>query len=166
MTAPTLSIDDFKGALGSWASGVTVVTTELDGLVYGITVSSFSSLSVDPVLVLVSLADTNHLPRMIRQSGRFAISILAEGQEDVSKYFATSGRDPAPAFDPSIPTEQWVTGCPLIPGAIAQLDCELHEALPGGDHTIIVGRVVGARFDPDRAPLIYFRRAYRSLAER
>jgi len=161
----TLSLDDFKGALGSWASGVTVVTTELNGMVYGITVSSFSSLSVDPLLVLVSLADTNHLPRMIRESGRFAVSILSAGQEDVSRYFATSGREPAASFDPAVPTETWVTGCPLIPGAIAHIDCELHQALPGGDHTIVIGRVVGARFDPERAPLIYFRRAYRSLAE-
>jgi flavin reductase (DIM6/NTAB) family NADH-FMN oxidoreductase RutF len=163
MTGETLSLDDFKGALGSWASGVTVVTTELDGLVYGITVSSFSSLSVDPVLVLVSLADSNQLPGMIRRSKRFAVSILAAGQEHVSQYFATSGREPAPAFAPEIPTEQWLTGCPLITGAIAQLDCELHEALPGGDHTIVIGRVVGARYDPERAPLVYFRRAYRSL---
>lgn len=164
MSSETLSLEDFKGALGSWASGVTVVTTELDGLVYGITVSSFSSLSVDPVLVLVSLADSNHLPGMIRRSKRFAVSILAAGQEHVSRYFATSGRDPAPAFAPEISTERWLTGCPLIPGAIAQLDCELQEALPGGDHTIIIGKVVGARYDPEQAPLVYFRRAYRSLA--
>ena len=65
---PDVSPDDFKGALGSWASGVTVVTTELDGLVYGITVSSFSSLSIDPLLILVSLADSNHLPGMIKKS--------------------------------------------------------------------------------------------------
>ncbi len=163
--ATQLSLDDFKGALGSWASGVTVVTTELAGQVYGITVSSFSSLSVDPVLILVSLADSNQLPGMIRESGRFAVSILAADQEDVSRYFATSGRAPAPAFDPSIPVEAWVTGAPLIAGAIAQLDCSLHEAVPGGDHTIVIGKVLGARYDPGRAPLIYFRRAYRKLAE-
>jgi flavin reductase (DIM6/NTAB) family NADH-FMN oxidoreductase RutF len=160
-----LSLDDFKGALGSWASGVTVVTTEHEGLVYGITVSSFSSLSIDPVLIVVSLADSNHLPGMIRRSGKFAVSILAAGQEEVSRYFATSGRDPVTAFDDAIRVEPWVTGCPVVEGAIAQLDCELHQALPGGDHTIVIGRVVGARYDPSRAPLIYFRRAYRTLAE-
>ncbi|WP_322797127.1 flavin reductase family protein [Tepidiforma sp.] len=165
MTTPTVTLEDFKGALGSWASGVTVVTTELDGLVYGITVSSFSSLSVDPLLVLVSLADTNQLPRLIERSGRFAISILASDQAPVSQYFAISGREPAPAFDPSIDVERWVTGAPLIKGALAQLDCELHAALPGGDHTITIGRVVAARSNPEKQPLIYFRRGYRSLAE-
>lgn len=162
---PRPSLDDFKGTLGSWASGVTVVTTELAGQVYGITVSSFSSLSIDPMLILVSLADSNQLPRLIREAGRFAVSILASDQEPVSRYFATSGRSPAPAFDPAIPVESWVTGAPLIAGAVAQLDCSLHQAVPGGDHTIVIGNVLGARYDPTRAPLIYYRRAYRKLAE-
>ena len=81
--------EDFKGALGSWASGVTIVTTKLDGLVYGITVSSFSSLSMEPRLILVSLQDSNHLPHMIRKSKHFGVSILAAGQEAVSAYFST-----------------------------------------------------------------------------
>ncbi len=155
--------EDFKGALGSWASGVTVVTTRLEDLVYGITVSSFSSLSMEPRLILVSLQDTNHLPHMIRKSGHFGVSILALGQEDVSAYFSTSGRSPLPEFDGGFRTVTFETGSPLIDGAIAQIDCELEQALPGGDHTIAIGRVVGATFDPDKLPLMYFRRAYRSL---
>lgn len=155
--------EDFKGALGSWASGVTIVTTKLDGLVYGITVSSFSSLSMEPRLILVSLQDSNHLPHMIRKSKHFGVSILAAGQEGVSAYFSTSGRDPAPAFDGEFATEAMRTGSPLISGAIAQIDCELEETVPGGDHTIAIGRVVGATFDATRLPLVYFRRAYRAL---
>jgi flavin reductase (DIM6/NTAB) family NADH-FMN oxidoreductase RutF len=158
-----VSPEDFKGALGSWASGVTVVTTKLDDLVYGITVSSFSSLSMDPRLVLVSLADSNHLPHMVKKSGRFGVSILAEGQEAVSAYFSTSGRNPTSAFEDPVHVNVAETGSPLISGALAQIDCELEEAFPGGDHTIAVGRVVSATFDPDRLPLMYFRRAYRSL---
>lgn len=158
-----VSPEDFRGALGSWASGVTVVTTRLEGLVYGITVSSFSSLSLEPRLILVSLQDTNHLPHMIRKSGHFGVSILAAGQEGVSAYFSKSGRDPVTEFDGAFTTLTWETGSPLIDGAIAQIDCELEEALPGGDHTIAIGRVVGAAFDPDREPLMYFRRAYRAL---
>jgi len=158
-----VSPEDFKGALGSWASGVTVVTTKLDDLVYGITVSSFSSLSMDPRLILVSLADSNHLPHMVKKSRKFGVSILAEGQEAVSAYFSTSGRNPTPSFDEGIDTVVMETGSPLIRGALAQIDCELEEAFPGGDHTIAVGRVLSATFDPDRLPLMYFRRAYRSL---
>lgn len=154
--------DDFKGALGSWAAGVTVVTTKVDGLVYGITVSSFSSLSIDPLLVLVCLANTNRLPSMIQQSGHFAVSILADDQASVSQYFARPGREPIPAFE-EFGTIEWQTGSPIVDNAIAHLDCEVHQLLPGGDHTIAIGRVVGAAYRADRKPLLYFRRGYRSI---
>ena len=158
-----VSPDDFRGALGSWAAGVAVVTTRHEDLVYGITVSSFASLSVDPLLVLVCLANTNRIPGMIRDSGRFAISMLADDQEEVSRYFASSGRGPALDFEGEFGTIEWHTGSPIIDGAIAHLDCELHELLPGGDHTIAVGRVLGAAFDAGRKPLVYFRRGYRQV---
>lgn len=158
-----VSPEDFKGALGSWASGVTVVTTRLEDDVYGITVSSFSSLSMEPRLILVSLQDSNHLPHMIRKSKHFGVSILALGQEHISAYFSTSGRDPSKDFDGDFKVATMTTGSPLIAGALARIDCELEEAYPGGDHTIAVGRVVGAHFDTEKLPLMYFRRAYRSL---
>jgi len=159
---PNVHIDDFKGALGSWAAGVTVVTTRDSGLVYGITVSSFSSLSVDPLLVLVCLANSNRLPGMIESSQKFAVSILAEGQDKLSAWFSTSGREPVPHFE-DFGTIEMHTGSPIIDGAIAHLDCEVEHLIPGGDHTIAVGRVVGAAFDAGRKPLLYFRRGYRTL---
>jgi flavin reductase (DIM6/NTAB) family NADH-FMN oxidoreductase RutF len=154
--------DDFKGALGAWASGVTVVTTKAEGLVYGITVSSFSSLSMDPLLIIVCLANSNKLPAMVEASRHFAVSILAEGQDSIASFFATSKREPVPEFE-EIGTIEWKTGSPIIDGAIAHLDCEVQELLPGGDHTIAVGRVVGAASKPELNPLMYFRRAYRTL---
>jgi flavin reductase (DIM6/NTAB) family NADH-FMN oxidoreductase RutF len=154
--------DDFKGALGSWAAGVTVVTTRHDGLVYGITVSSFSSLSIDPLLVLVCLADSNRLPAMIEASGHFAVSILADDQEEVSSYFAVSGREPVPGYD-QFETVDWHTGSPIIANSIAHLDCTVERLVPGGDHTIAIGRVVGAAYNAGRKPLIYYRRGYRKL---
>jgi len=157
-----VSPDDFKGALATWASGVTIVTTRDEDLVYGITVSAFSSLSLDPTLILVCLADSNRLPRMIEKSGRFAVSILAEGQEDISNWFAKSGRDPIARFD-EFGTIEMHTGSPIIDGAIAHLDCRLEQAISGGDHTIVIGRVVGAASNPGLRPLIFYRRAYRPL---
>jgi len=157
-----VSPEDFKGALGSWASGVTVVTTRLDDVVYGITVSSFSSLSMEPRLILVSLQDSNHLPHMIKKSRHFGVSILAAGQEDISGFFSTSGRDPTPDFG-EFHTVVKETGGPLFAGSIGLIDCELETALPGGDHTIVVGKVVAATFDAEKLPLMYFRRAYRAL---
>ena len=131
---PTVHPDDFKGALGSWAAGVTVVTTRLDGRIYGITVSSFSSLSADPLLILVSIQNTNHLATMIPSSKAFAVSILAAEQEAVSATLSKSGREPGETLGANIPTIDWHTGCPIVEGSIAHLDCELEAALPGGDH--------------------------------
>lgn len=154
--------DDFKGALASWAGGVTVVATRHERLVYGITVSSFASLSLDPLLVLVCLQNTNRLAGMIEGSGKFAVSILADDQAEVARWFAVSGREPIPAFE-EFGTIEMHTGSPIIAGAVAHLDCLLEQTMPGGDHTIAVGRVVGAASDPLRRPLLYFRRTYRKL---
>ena len=159
---PEVLPDDFKGALGSWAAGVSVITTRHEGMVYGITVSSFSALSVDPLLILACVMNTNKLVEMGKASKHFAVSILAEGQEEISGYFATSGRDPVEKFE-SFGTIEWHSGSPIITGSIAHLDCELYDTLPGGDHTIFVGRVIGAAYDPTKKPLIYFRRGYRPL---
>ena len=157
--------DDFKGALGSWAAGVTVVSTKLDGQVYGITVSSFSSLSLDPLLVLVSIQNSNALAAMIPQSKVFAVSILADDQEAVSNAFSKSGREPGATLGEDVPTLDWHTGSPIVTGAVAHLDCHLESAIQGGDHTIMIGKVVGAAFDASKEPLIYFRRRYRGLAD-
>lgn len=157
-----VSPDDFKGALGSWAAGVTIVTTKQNDLIYGITVSSFSSLSVDPLLIIVCIAKSNKLADMVVDTKKFAVSILAEGQDDISNAFSKSGRDPLPEFE-GIATITAETGCPIIEGSIAYLDCELHEALEGGDHIIAVGRVVAASYDPEVKPLMYFRRGYRTV---
>ncbi|MGH2631934.1 MAG: flavin reductase family protein [Tepidiformaceae bacterium] len=162
---PSVHPDDFRGALGSWAAGVTVVTTKHEGLVYGITVSSFSSLSMEPTLIIVCLQNSNHLARLVTESQKFAVSILADGQQAVSNYFSKSGRDPVPAFDPEIETIEWHTGAPIIANSLAHLDCELQEAISGGDHTIAVGRVLGAAYRPEALPLLYFRRSYRTLTE-
>jgi flavin reductase (DIM6/NTAB) family NADH-FMN oxidoreductase RutF len=162
MSEHVVAPDDFKAALGSWAAGVTVVTTRHGDLVYGITVSSFSSLSLDPTLILVCLADSNRLPRMIEESGRFAVSILAEGQDAVSNWFAVSGRDPVPHFE-DFGTVEMHTGSPIIDGSLAHLDCTLERTVEGGDHTIVIGKVVGAASDSSKKPLIYYRRGYRPL---
>jgi flavin reductase (DIM6/NTAB) family NADH-FMN oxidoreductase RutF len=156
--------DDFKAALGSWAAGVTVVTTRHQNFVYGITASSFTSLSLDPPFVLVCIANTNKLATMVQESKKFAVSILASDQDGVSGYFAKSGRDPVERFE-DFGTIEWHTGSPIIEGALAHLDCSLEMVISGGDHTIAIGRVLGAASDPEKKPLVYYRRAYRSLTD-
>ncbi len=153
--------DDFKNVLASWASGVSVVTTRAGDLVYGLTVSSFASVSLDPPLVLVCLANRNRLPSMIHDAGRFAVSLLAADQRFISGALARSGREPAPDLGvAAIPTE---AGVPVVADAIAHLACDLHAEMTVGDHTIIVGRVTEAVARPDLEPLVYWRRRYREV---
>jgi flavin reductase (DIM6/NTAB) family NADH-FMN oxidoreductase RutF len=152
---------DFKDALASWASGVSIVSTRAGGLVYGLTVSSFASLSMEPPLVLVCIGNKNRLPTMIRESSAFAISLLAKDQGDASAALARSGREPGADLD--VPADECGNGLPVVKGAVAHLACELHSELVVGDHTIVVGRVVEAVASPDREPLLYYRRRYRTL---
>jgi flavin reductase (DIM6/NTAB) family NADH-FMN oxidoreductase RutF len=148
--------------MASWPSGVTVVMTEARGKVYGLTVSSFSSLSVDPLLVLVCVTSTNPLIEMVRSSRHAAITMLSEEQEAVSRFFAQPGRLPVDGYS-DFTTERWATGAPILAGGVAALDCEVYDMVPGGDHMILMGRVVEARYDGEKKPLIYFRRGYRKL---
>jgi len=154
----------YKDALASWASGVSIVATRAGGLVHGVTVSSFASLSLDPPLVLACIAQKSKLPPMVRESRRFAISLLSQDQHDTSAAFARSGREPSPGFS-SVGIEEGTTtgGMPIVAGAMAFLDCELHAELGVGDHTIFVGRVTEAVTEPEKSPLVYYRRKYRRL---
>jgi flavin reductase (DIM6/NTAB) family NADH-FMN oxidoreductase RutF len=154
---------DFKDALASWASGVSVVATAAGDLVYGLTVSSFTSLSLDPPLVLVCLGNRNRLAALIQDAGRFTISLLAAEQGWVSAQLARSGREPAPTL--GVPQEASAAGLPWVAGAVAHLACDLERHLPVGDHTIVVGRVTEAVAHPDRAPLLYYRRGYRAVGQ-
>lgn len=165
MTNSNVSPEDFKGALASWASGVTVVTTRVNDVEYGLTVSSFSSLSFDPLCILVCIQNQNRLGSMINDSGSFGVSILAQGQEEISNHFAMPGREPVPSYNDQFPTKVMETGSPLFNGAIGYLDCELHQSIPAGDHHIVIGKVVGASFDDDKEPLLYYRRGYRKVTE-
>jgi flavin reductase (DIM6/NTAB) family NADH-FMN oxidoreductase RutF len=138
---------------------VSIVTTRAQGLVHGITASSFASLSLDPPLVLVCVGNRSRILPMIDRAGAFAVSVLASEQHAASRYFAAPGREPAPAFA-GVDVELADGGLPLIRDALAQLTCRLHAAIVQGDHTIVVGRVLGASARADRRPLLYHRRRY------
>jgi len=155
-----ISEDRFRQALGRFASGVTVVTTHDAGVPIGLTVSSFASLSLDPPLVLVCIDLRVRANAAISQAGAFAVNVLTAEQEHLSRQFATRDIDrfAGVAWQPGA-----ALGLPVLDGALAQLECRLHQMLPGGDHTIFVGEVVAAELG-DAAPLLYFRSAYRRLA--
>lgn len=154
--------DDFKNALSAWASGVSVVTTRADGLAYGLTVSSFSSVSLDPPLVLVCLGHGNRLAEMVTRSQRFAVSLLGRDQEEASNHFASRGREPEAELS-GVPMVDTADGVPVVEGALAWLACEVHEMIDVGDHAIVIGRVTEARAAREGSPLVYWSRAYRGV---
>jgi flavin reductase (DIM6/NTAB) family NADH-FMN oxidoreductase RutF len=152
----------FKEALGAWATGVAVVGARHDDLDYGTTVSSFTSVSLDPPLVLVSLGVRARIAGMLDTSGRFSVSVLEVGQQAAGSYFATPGRDPSAGFG-SVEVDRCPNGLPLVRGALAHLSCTLEARLTQGDHGLYVGRVAFAHGRGDGRPLLYFRREYHSL---
>ena len=151
---------EFRKAMSCFASGVTVVTTEHDGARFGITVSAFSSLSLDPPLVLVCIDKSTHIHDVIGKAERFAVNMLDEGQQEISNQFASRIDD---RFD-GVEVEEGRLKLPLLSGALAAVECRLHATLPGGDHTIFVGEVIGTHMR-DGNPLLYYRSEYRTLAE-
>jgi len=155
--------DEYRQALGSFASGVTVITS-LDGAdPVGTTVSAFSALSMDPPLVLVCLASTSNTLAHIERSGFFGVNILASGQSDHALRFASSkGTN---KFE-SIDFCAGGTGAPLLTGASATIDCVLHEILPGGDHAILLGHAQSSVVNLELAPLTYFRGAFVDVVDR
>jgi flavin reductase (DIM6/NTAB) family NADH-FMN oxidoreductase RutF len=150
----------FKRALGRWPSGVTVVTAVADGVPTGMTASSFTSVSLDPPLVSVCVDHAARSLAALQSSRRFAVSILARNQADVSQRFA-SRLDEHVKFE--VPTLAGVFGCPLIVGAAAHVECETFSELVAGDHTLLVGKVLHVAVH-DVEPLLYWSGQYGSFA--
>ncbi len=156
-------LDLFRQAAGRFASGVTVVTTENEGFLYGLTATSFVSLSLNPLLVTVSVNVNSPILDEIRQSGHFAINVLASDQQHVSAYFATRGRGKSEGRFEGIETQVESTGVPIVTGALSWFDCTVYTTLDGGDHTILVGEVAAAGGGTGE-PLMYMSGKYRELS--
>lgn len=151
---------EFRGALGHFASAVTVVTAKLkSGHLAGITVTAFSSLSLEPPRVLICIDRRAQIHDHLAANGYFAVNILAEDQETVSRRFASSEPDPFR----EIGYTEGASGAPIIHDAVAVIECKIVDLLPGGDHTIIVGEVEAAKIHEGK-PLMYFRGGYAALA--
>ncbi len=134
---PELDLRAFRTCLGQFGAGVTVMATELDGRLVGTTVGSFSSLSLDPPLVLWSIARSSRSAAAFERTTHFAINVLADDQISVSQNFASSS-------DNKFAGVQWFkgeNGCPVLSGIVALFECEREATLEGGDHWIIIGRV-------------------------
>ncbi len=148
-----IDADDFRRALSCFATGVAVVTTlDTQGEKVGMTISSFNSVSLDPSLVLWSVADDSLSYDVFIEADYFAVHVLAMSQKDLSERFAQSGDNKFDKFD----CREGIHGVPILPDFAACFECSTEHIYPGGDHKIIVGRV--HRFeDRETDPLIVHR---------
>ena len=163
-SVPTGDVSAFRKAMGSFPTGVTVVTVASDdGDMHGVTVNSFSSVSLDPMLVSVCLSQASRGFGLIERAGAFAVNVLAAGQQDVSRWFANRHRPGGPAMFDDVPFERGLTGCPVLAGAAASFDCRLRESHRAGDHLIVLGEVVALEHRPQLEPLIFHAGTYKSL---
>jgi flavin reductase (DIM6/NTAB) family NADH-FMN oxidoreductase RutF len=153
---------EFRRVIGHFATGVAVVTScREDGAGCGLTVSSISSVSLDPTLILVCVARDSDTHAWLERAGVFAANVLEEGRgETVARRFAGGGLDDK--FR-GIAWRTERTGAPVLDDALAWLDCRVTAALPGGDHTIFVGEVVAADAR-EGTPLLYYRGGYGRFA--
>lgn len=155
---------EFRNIIGHFATGVTVVTAAAGEELQGMTANAIASLSLDPVMILVCIDKGTHTHRVLDRTGSFAVNILGEHQEDVSRVFARSAA-------PEIGTLRGqrfsigVTGAPLLEGCLAFLECRIAAVHDGGDHSIFLGEVVNEGAADSGRPLLFYRGRYHALGD-
>jgi flavin reductase (DIM6/NTAB) family NADH-FMN oxidoreductase RutF len=163
--AVAFSSREFRTALGAFATGVTVITTRGEAHDYGMTATAFSSVSLDPPLVLVCVRAGADGADIIRRNGVFAVNILNARQEPISNYFASRDRPRGQDAFSEIPHREVVTGAPVLEGVGAFLDCRLAVTHEAGDHLIFIGEVVALGVDPEHEPLLFHSSRYRAVRD-
>jgi flavin reductase len=153
---------DYRHAMARYATGVSVVATEHEGIRYGMTVNSLTSVSLDPLLMLFCCERDASLHEPVLASGTWAVSVLSASQQDVAAWFATRGRPGVDQFDGQTAHVGETTGAPVLDGALAWFECRTWATYDGGDHTIVVGELLDLGCGADDAALLYFRSAYTS----
>ncbi|GFZ77499.1 flavin reductase [Rickettsiales bacterium] len=157
-----MEIENFKECLSKFATGVVVVTTvDRSGAMWGITINSFNSVSLRPPLILFSIEKKASRYNKFIEHDRFIVNILSEKQADLSSLFAARNPDPWHRVPYSVNN----LGVPILQGILSYLDCEIEHLYEGGDHKIIVGRVIVAKKVSDAHPLLYFNRLYYELGK-
>ncbi len=162
-TPASLDTRAFRRTMGLFATGVTVITTRVNGDIHGMTASSVAPVSLDPLLVLVSIARRTRMYDIIHRAGKFAINILSEHQEELSRHFAGAGTSLRPAslrFE-SGPDDS----APFIHDTLAAIRCRIEREVDVGDHVVVLGRVIQFHEGSPAPPLIYFGSRYCSVRE-
>jgi flavin reductase (DIM6/NTAB) family NADH-FMN oxidoreductase RutF len=151
----------FREVMGHFATGISVVTTFEGDRPQGITVNAFSSVSLEPALVMVALDRRRFITPMVRSAGRYAVNVLGAEQQALSDCFAHAPVSPGREAFCGAEWHLGPTGLPLIDGSIATLECTVVETFSAGDHDLFIGRVDSLQHDrPEGEPLLYYRRRY------
>jgi flavin reductase (DIM6/NTAB) family NADH-FMN oxidoreductase RutF len=155
--------DEFRRAMGTFATGVTVITVDDQGTVEGMTANAFASVSLNPLLVLVCVSHNARTHAHIHGRKRFGVNVLSEHQRRISEHYALAERDPAVAEQASgAKFDRTQHGTPVLQGALAYLECRLETTYEAGDHTIFIAEVEDVVVRDGR-PLIYFQSAYHAI---
>lgn len=153
---------DFRRALGAFATGITIITVDNGGEIHGMTANAFSSVSLNPPLVLVCVDQRARSHSLLHARQRFGINVLANSQRAISEFFARPAEDQHTPSEAGASFDRTQHGTPVLQGALAYLECRLSHAQIAGDHTIFVGEVEDLVVR-DGEPLLYFRGQYREL---
>ncbi len=161
----SLSPIEFRKAMGSFATGVTIITLDLDGEVHGMTANAFASVSLDPLLVLVCVDHATRTHAHLHAKKRFGINVLSEHQRAISEYYARPIRTHERAEEEAgARFDRTKHGTPMLDGALAYLECRLHSEQEAGDHTIFIAEVEDVVVR-EGEPLLFFRGKYQHVGE-
>jgi len=160
----TLNPSEFRKAMGCFATGVTIITVDLDGEVHGMTANAFASVSLDPMLVLVCVDHSTRTHAHLHAKKRFGINVLGEDQRAISDFYADPNRHEQDAGEAGARFDRTRHGTPMLHGALAYLECRLHSASEAGDHTIFIAEVEDVVVR-EGDPLLFFRGKYRNVGE-
>jgi len=158
----TIDSEQLRHAMRAWTTGVAVITAAHDGQQYGMTVNSFTSVSLEPPLVSVTLKQLTHTHELVVKSGEFSITILSSDQKELSDRFAGKLADIKDRFE-GVPTETLIMAAPLLKGGIAYFNCRVLKSISIGENTFFLAEVAAARGEGDGEPLVYHNRVYWEL---
>lgn len=158
-------LGDLRLAMRAWSAGVTVVTAVNEGVAHGMTVNSFTSISLDPAMITISLQKTTRTYEYVSKAQAFGLTILSSEQADISDLFAGRKPEVQDRFA-GLQTETLVTGAPFIVGGLAWLDCRVVQTYDAGMNTLFISEVVAARGTGEGSPLLYHNREYWNLSQK
>ncbi len=156
--------EELRSAMRAWTSGVAVITAVHNGERHGMTVSSFTSISLDPPTIVVSLQTVSRTHDVVAKAGSFGVTILAASQQELSERFANRKSTMGERLD-GLELDTLMTGAPFLKGGLAYLDCRVMQSIPCGMNTLFIAEVVAVRGDDHDAPLVYHDRGYHRLQE-